>query len=297
MKNPFHAIGVDLGGTKIAAGLVSFPEGKLIRRFEIKTRADRSGEEVFQDVESMVRELCADAVIGAIGLGICELVDRARNIVSANCLDWMDLPVRERLSRLAPTIIEADVRAAAFAEAQFGAGKNARVFLYVTIGTGISSCLVLDGEPFPGARGASGTMASGPLPQFDGCSEMCLEQFSSGPALVARYQAVGGVAGSGQEVLAAAQFDPRALAVARSAGGLTGAAIGSLVNVLDPELVILGGGLGLAPGVYRDALVDSLRRHIWWPGHRDLPVLSAQTGAHAGVIGAAAAAWRALGPI
>ena len=76
-----------------------------------------------------------------------------------------------------------------------------------------------------------------------------------------------------------------------SAAEALGGAIGALVNVLDPDLVILGGGLGLSEGLYRDELIRAIRRHIWWDGHRDLPVVPAGTGLDAGVIGAAAAAW------
>ena len=99
----------------------------------------------------------------AIGVGICELVDCEGRIASANCIQWQDEPVQEKLSSIAPTVIEADVRAAALAESMFGAGKAFHNFLYVTVGTGISCCLMLDGTPYLGVRGASGTMASSPL--------------------------------------------------------------------------------------------------------------------------------------
>jgi glucokinase len=188
------------------------------------------------------------------------------------------------------------VRAAARAEALFGAGRDARVFLYVSIGTGISSCLVIDGQPFTGARGATGTMASGPLPGFDETQTKTLpptlEQIASGPALVARFNQLHANAQSGRDVLAAAEVgNTNATRIVRSAAEALGGSIGSLVNVLDPELVIVGGGLGLSEGLYCNALIDSARRHIWWEGHRDLPIVSATTGPDAGVIGTSATAW------
>ena len=79
----------------------------------------------------------------------------------------------------------------------------------------------------------------------------------------------------------------------RSAAEALGGSIGWLINVLDPELVIFGGRLGLCDGLYRLALIDSARRHIWWDGHRELPIVSATTAADAGLIGAAATAWKA----
>lgn len=297
----FNFIGVDVGGTKIAAGLVTFPDAVVLACRIIPTQPQRGGEAVLADVERLVFELVEEARasgrrVEGIGVGVCEIVNRAGEIVSANCLPWASAVVRRRLSSSAPVVLEADVRAAALAEARFGAGRDARVFLYVSVGTGIASCLVIDGQPFAGARGATGTMASGPLPGFnEGDSKTLLpslEQIASGPALVARFQAVHGVAKCAEDVIAAAEQGNEAAAeIVRSGAAALGASIGGLVNVLDPALVVLGGGLGLADGRYRAALIDSARRHIWWPQHREVPIVSARTGANAGLVGAAAAAW------
>jgi glucokinase len=198
---------------------------------------------------------------------------------------------------LAPVTLEADVRAAARAEALFGAGKPFRIFLYLTIGTGISSCLMIDGEPYTGARGATGTMASSPLGVMcEACDHLTmrtLEDFASGPALVKRHNARRpGTASKGQDVFAAAQSgDTDALAILQSAGAALGVAAGQLVNVLDPEAIIVGGGLGLSEGPYWEAFVVTTRRHIWSEVNRDLPILHAASGSLVGVIGAAAAAW------
>ena len=126
-------------------------------------------------------------------------------------------------------------------------------------------------------------MASGPLPGFDETRTHALlptlEQVASGPALVSRFNQLHGNVRSGQEVLAAAAGGAeRAARVVRSAAEALGGTIGLLVNVLDPQLVILGGGLGTSVGIYRDSLIDSARRHIWWHGHRDLPMVIATTG-------------------
>jgi len=298
---PFTAIGVDVGGTKIAAGVVRFPEGVLGERRIFPTLPERGAEVVLREVETVVRELQevvtgGGGVVEGIGVGVCEIVDRAGRVASANCLKWPGLMVSERLGVIAPTVVEADVRAAALAEARFGAGRGARVFLYVTIGTGIASCLMIEGRPFLGACGATGTMASGPMPGFDErptrASRPTLEQVAAGPALLSRFHQLGGVARTGQDLLAAlAAGDWSAGVVARSAADALGGAVGWLVNVLDPELVVLGGGLGTIASPYRDAVIQAAREHIWWEGHRDLPIVSAETGSAAGIIGAAAAAW------
>lgn len=304
--SPCWIIGLDVGGTKIAAGVVGFPEGVVHERHTVPTLPERGGAAVLAEVERLAERLRAESFaarreVRAIGLGLCELVSPTGAILSANCIEWRDQPVRERLSAIAPLTVEADVRAAARAEAHFGAGRPFRQFLYVTVGTGIASCLVLDRVPFTGARGATGTMASSPVSvPCEGCGRInrrTIEELASGPALVARYNQFhpGGVK-TGQEVLAAAAAgDTEALFVVKSGGEALESAVGLLVNVLDPEAVIVGGGLGLSDGPYWESFLDSTRRHIWSEVHRDLPILRAGTGTNAGLIGAAAAAWAQAG--
>jgi glucokinase len=304
IRNPaVCAIGVDVGGTKIAAGLVAFPKGEVRVRRQIPTAPERGGEAVFADVVRLCEELTAAAKgqnqrIDSIGLGICELVDLEGNVVSENCIAWKDVPVRQQLTQLAPTVIEADVRAAALAEATLGAGKPFKQFLYITIGTGISCCLVLDGKPFTGAHGATGTMASSPLSvpceHCEQVSHRTLEEIASGPALVTRYnQRRSAGADTGQAVLAAATAgDSEATDIVHSAGEALGASVGLLVNVLDPDAIVVGGGLGLSEGAFWESFIASTRRHVWSEVHRNLPIIRAATGPDAGLIGAAVAAWK-----
>jgi glucokinase len=300
-----HCIGIDVGGTKIAAGLIAFPEGQVLAKRIMPTQPARGGRAVLNDVLRMAREIAAEAAavgqsIQAIGLGVCELVDGQGRITSANCIQWVEQPVHSELSTIAPAIIDADVRAAALAEALFGAGKPFRTFLYVTIGTGISCCLMLDGQPYLGAHGATGTMASSPLSvPCESCGHInrrTLEEIASGPALVARFDAGQGQTTKAQEVLAAAAAgNTQAIEIVHSGADALGSQIGLLMNVLDPEAVVIGGGLGLSEGLYWDRVIASTRRHIWSCVHRDLPILHAATGADAGWIGAAAKAWQELG--
>jgi glucokinase len=299
---PFNAIGIDVGGTKIAAGCVEFPDAAVRFRREVPTQTSLGGPAVLEEVLQLVKAIQeetrrAGAKVDAIGLGLCELVSGDGQVLSAHSFDWQTLPVHERLSAIAPFTLEADVRAAARAEALFGAGRGLRQFIFVTVGTGIASCLVLDGEPFTGARGATGTMASAPWGRpCERCgylSEASLEQFAGGPALARRVnQRQPGIVRTGQEVLAlATKGDPLPLDVVRSAARALGSTLALLVNVLDPQAIIVGGGLGSSPGPYWDALVPAVREHIWSEIHRDLPILQAATGLNAGVIGAAASAW------
>jgi glucokinase len=281
--NARQAIGIDVGGTKIAAGLVSLADGTIVEKRVVPTRLENRGTAALEDAVQLARELSRERPVDRIGLGICELVNRAGEIVSSNCLGWSTPEVRQRFAAIAPIVIEADVRAAALAEARFGAGRGLGNFLYVSVGTGISCSLVIGGVPFTGARGATGTFASGPMPGF---SES-LEDIASGPAIARCFKRNS----STPEVFLAAEAgEVDAIAVVRGAAEALGGALGWLVNTLDPEWLILGGSLGLREGMYRDLLQAAMRRHIWWPGHREIPLVSAGLGSDAGLIGAALAA-------
>ena len=288
-----NALGIDVGGTKIAAGLVDLDTGTIANRREIPTVPQRGGTSVLEDVIALANELRADAK--AIGIGIAELVDRNGNIASNASIDWLKLPVRERLSSILPTHIEADVRAAARAEARFGAGKSSEVFIYVTIGTGISCCLINQGQPFLGARGLTGTFASARTlsPFIDYRLEQCvpLEEFSSGPGLARRYALRTQEWIDPREVVTRALAgDPHARHVIESGGRAVGSAIAQLVNTLDPERVVIGGGLGSSGRIYFAAVRTAFYEHLWSKLHADVPIQLAELGADSGIIGAALAA-------
>jgi glucokinase len=298
-------LGLDVGGTKIAAGVLDESGTVLIRRVE-PTRADRGGEAVLADALALAEELAAEADalggrIAAVGVGVAELVDPSGEVRSSHALAWQGLPVRERFGRIAPALVESDVRAAALAEARYGAGRPFRLFAYVTVGTGISSCLVQDGRPSTGARGNALVLASSPLSstchRCGARTEQVLEEFAAGPALAARYRRRSGrPAARAEDVLAAAAAgDVAAVEVVRSAGEALGNSVGFLVNVLDPEAVVVGGGLGLAGGLYWDSFVAATREHVWSEETRELPILPAALGPDSGFVGAARAAWERCG--
>jgi glucokinase len=292
------ALGIDVGGTKIAAGLVDTATGAILAREAIATLAARGGKAVLDDTVDLARRLFAVAKhpVDRIGVGVPQLVDNAGRIRSAYNFDWKSAPVRECLAALAPTTIESDVRVAALAEAAFGAGKGHRQFAYVTVGTGLSYCLVLDGRPYAGANGFAIHFASSALHLLcDSCGAVnrpVLEDIAAGPAIAAAYERRSGrcVAGAESVLAAAAEGDAEAMAVVDAAADQLGPLVALIVNMLDPAAILFGGGLGLAPGCYRERLVAATRAHVWAGSCRDLPILPAALGADAGLIGAALAA-------
>ena len=258
------AVGVDVGGTKIAAARVDTDRGAIVAARRRPTAPERGPEAVLGDCRALAAEL-GDGVVAA-GLAVCELVDPHGRVRSAETVDWRDVDLLATFDA-----VEADVRAAALAEAGFGEGRERRDFLYVSVGTGVSHCLMVDGRPRLGVRGSAiGTGA--PL----------VEQWSGGLALARR---------SGHATAEEALADPAAQEVVEEGARRLGLALAALVNALDPGAVIVGGGLGLHPG-YRARAERALRAAVYDPAARSLPVLPAALGADAAVVGAALAATR-----
>lgn len=297
------AIGVDVGGTKIAAGLVDLASGAVLARRRQATEPERGGQAVLDDVIALAASLAEGArQLGvqpsAVGVGLPELVGRQGAVLSAASFDWRTIGAADALAAALglPVTLEADVRAAARAEARLGAGREHEVMLYVTVGTGISVCLVMGGRPYLGAQGLTGTFASSPglIPSADGklAAGPPLEAFASGPAIAARYSdAAGAGPVTAPDVIQRCRDgDPAAWQVVATAGEALGAAMSQLVNVLDPSAVVLGGGMGLVEGLFRESITSSFKAHVWSEFHRGVPLVSAQLGADAGFVGAALAA-------
>lgn len=296
-------IGLDVGGSKIAGGVVLFPAGHIVSSKVIPTNPTRGGEAVLADSLNLVAEMQAAAqaahlVTQAVGVVVCELVDLQGNVTSDQTVKWRGIPLSKYFSQFAPTVVEADVRAAALAEALLGAGRGLDLFGYVTVGTGISYALVQNGKPFAGARGNAMLLGSSPFGISDGTDlAPTLEDIASGPSLVARYnrEASKQVLRAEQVFAAAELGDAVAVDVLILGGAALGAGVGFLVNLLDPQTIVVGGGLGLARGLYWENFVTAARRCIWSDTNRELPILRGALGTDAALLGAAAFAQKHFG--
>ena len=299
-KQQLGAIGLDIGGTKILAGVVSWPSGEILHRMVIPTHPGRGGEAVLQDTLNLATQLRDwgrqhQIELAGIGAGVAELVDCHGQVTSSCTIDWSGVPVQERLSEVIPAQVESDVRTAALAESIFGAGCGSRLFTYLTVGTGISYCLVQDGKALKGANGNAITLSSSPLSTVcTNCGAKLrpvLEEFASGPAIAKRFAQARKSSATfiAEDVFrAASNGDEDASRILISAGEALGVSAAFLVNVLDPELMVVGGGLGMAGGLYWDAFLRSCREHIFADNSRSLPIVNAKLGVDAGLVGAAA---------
>jgi glucokinase len=299
-------VGLDIGATKIAGGVVEFPAARILTQRTIPTAPWRGAQAVLDDCLAMASELVTLApglpagqteVVG-VCMGVPENIDLEGNVSSTNTLAWRGVPVQEMLGQIAPAVVESDVRAAALAESLWGAGRGSRLFVYLTVGSGISHTLMIDGVAYSGATGNAITSASSPLStvctQCGARLEPVLDHIAGGLALPRLYNARSQqTVESARQVLAlAGAGDAVAVDVVRTGAETLGVTAGFLVNVLDPELLVVGGGLGLAGGLYWETFIASTRAHIWSDVNRGLPIVPAALGVDAGLIGAAATAWR-----
>ena len=286
-------IGLDIGGTKVAGALVKQTGELLHRRFASTLTSGLSDPALAVSTE-LVEGLLAQAhsdglVVAGIGIGLPEYVRPDGFVSSRLVLGWDSQP-SEVFGKFAPTTVDSDVRCGARAEACFGSARNVSSALYVTVGTGLSSTLIIGGHIFGGARGEA--IAFGELPvarEIAPETELTLEEFASGRGIANRYAIASGTAiAEALEVVQAELVDPRAGHVIASAARALGRALAWAVGVLDPELIVLGGGLGTSDGFWRRELNDEYRLAVSVRPDAP-PLMAAAFGADAGIVGAALA--------
>ncbi len=295
------ALGVDVGGTKIAGGLVD-DTGAVSHYRVVPTPHASLGDPGLTATMALIEGLleqarCDRCPPTGVGVGFPEFVTTEGELLSREVIDWRRQP-RDQLEAFGlPVAVESDVRAAGTAETILGAGSNDGSCAYVSVGTGISYCLVEHGVPRPGASG--GAIALGELEVATSTDRddeaWTLERFASGAGLAARYRTATGTTVTGAAAIAEAaeHGDADAARMLADAGDALGAGIATLVHLLDPGSVVLGGGLSLAGGTYIERCVSGLERRLMARGvPRSLPVRLAALGAEAGVVGAALACFR-----
>jgi glucokinase len=291
-------IGVDVGGTKILSGVVD-REGNVLRRHEVETPST-SEEDVLAAVDSAV-EILLDDGIGGVGFGVPSNLERGTSrILRATNLpfDDFDLVGHARARFGMPVGVENDANAAALAEWKLGAGESVSNLLMLTLGTGVGGGLVLDDRLYRGWAeiGHIVVQADGPPCQGNCHGRGHLEALASGTAADRAARELWGDDADAHVLVERGRAgDADARARLAEIGGFLGAAIGSLVNLFDPELVAVGGGFGEAAGELLLAPAqEAARREALAPADRTLRVVPAELGSDAGLVGAALVAFEAL---
>ena len=297
-SRPTHAIGVDVGGTKTAAAIVDLGNGDLIEHSVIPTGADRDGESVLSDVTNLISVVIETAdrnglILSGTGIGVAELVDLEGVVRSSQTLDWDGYDIAARSGLAGRIVVESDVRAGAIADARFGAGVDRTSFLYVSVGTGVSTTLVINGRPWRGTHGNAIIAATGPLAFRCGhCGREQLfvpEEVASGAGMENAYanRSSQSQQSANAIIQLAEEGDELAVSIVHDASAALASVIGQTINLVDPECVIVGGGLGTATGQYWDTFTDRVERHLVARQSRDIPIFQSPLGRHGPLIGAA----------
>jgi glucokinase len=297
-----QAIGVDLGGTKILAGVVD-RDGSVVRRHERATPQD-SQEHVLAELEAAVAELMGDSV-GAVGFGVPSPIDQAKGVV-VRCVNvpLEDAPLRDRMHERfgVPVGLDNDANAAAHGEWRAGAGRGEDDIVMLTLGTGVGGGVISGGRPFRGRNGAGAELGHVVI-VHDGrpCQGACtgrghLETYASGSAATAAArEAFGPSADAHRLVRLANEGDAQARELLEEVARHLGSGIGSFVNIFGPRLVILGGGFGVAAYDYlRGPAEEVMRREALEPMRSAVRLTKAELGTAAGLIGAGFVGFEAL---
>lgn len=310
--NQVETIGADLGGTKLAVGVVGDgPETVFGSEVSSRGYSQEAVIDLLGDQIGEARKARPAAV--AAGVGIPATLDfEAGHAISTVNLDLADVPVREMLIERVglPTVIDNDANTAMLAEALYGAARGTRYALMLTLGTGIGGGIWLGGEIYRGAHGAGAELGhvvveiDGPRCQGNCPGYGCVETFASGTAIGRQGReaaerepdsALGLLAAAGQEITArevaaaARGGDRAAVGLVEKVGHYLGTALVSLVNIFEPEVIVLGGGVMRMDDLLLEPVRRELRQRALPPMNRT-DVVAAELGPEAGMIGAAALA-------
>lgn len=308
-------IGIDVGGTNVKIALVD-DNGKIIYSNSVPTYAKMGYEYTVNNIKQAIKDLIKEtnttpSDIEGIGFDFPGQVDCKTGVVklAPNIPGWVNVPIAQMIEDEfhIPTRIDNDVRCAALGELKFGAGKGCENFICITVGTGIGSGIVINGKVVRGATNAAGElghiklqMNGGPI---CGCGDTgCLEAFASGPAIVAMAQEYikGGkstkfremAAVEGGEITpymvakAAEEGDPVAKRIFEIVGEYIGIGLTSVINLLNPERVIIGGGVAESGELLLGPIRKTIKERAMVVAGNAVEIVPAQLGNSAGVIGA-----------
>jgi glucokinase len=285
-------IGIDLGGTKIAGVLIT-PSGEILTDIQVPTEASKGKERVLRNIKKAIRLLYHEhrQEVSSIGIGAPGPILYEKGIIveAPNLPGWKRVNLRKILERefKIPVNLDNDANCAALAEARFGAGKKARNFIYITVSTGIGGGIVINKNLYRGTIGAAGEighMIIDPHGPQCGCGNFgCLEALASGSAL----KRMTGMDPLAVE-LAARQGNKKALRAIKEIAHYLAIGIANLVNIFNPELVIIGGGLSNMRELLLVPIRQEFKKYAMTLSARSVRIVRARLGTKAGALGAAA---------
>lgn len=291
-----QVIGIDLGGTAIKLGRFN-RAGNCLHSLTVPTPQPGYPEPVRDAIVSAIETLDPDRTACAIGLGMPGPADAAGRIarIAINLEGWQDVPLADWLEAATglPTLIANDANCAGIGEAWLGTGRHFQNMILLTLGTGVGGAIILNGELFTGRSGAAGELGLITLnPEGHPCrsgNSGSLEQHAS-------VQTVRRETGWEAEALAAKAIagDPDAIAFWQQYGRNLGAGLASLIYVLTPEAVVIGGGISAGANLFLPVVKAEIERRVLPTSREGLQILLAELGNQAGMVGAARLMWQQL---
>ena len=292
-------IGIDLGGSKIALGLLS-PDHQIVSRRRIDTLADAGVDvvtaRIAAQVDSLKRDLPRGETITGVGIGAPGPVDhvsgRLHTLVNLPGLSNTPFRAKLRAKLNLPVQLDHDAKAAALGEFHYGAGRGRDSMIYIVIGTGVGAAIIYERRLIYGesnSAGESGHMTVDPNGRLCHCgSRGCLETYASGPALARQYAAIQGDTISGAEVTRRALAgDADALRVLREAGRALGIAIASMAMTINIEQFVIGGGVARAGELLLVPARESLKGYSFAEVAAKIKIRASSLGEDAALLGAA----------
>ncbi len=303
-------IGVDLGGTNLRTALLN-QDGDILDRHKEATHASdgwatvvgRIIENIKRQRESAARRRLAIAAVGVGAPGVIR-ADKGIVVKSPNFPDWNNVPLKEQLERAIdlPVFIENDANAAALGEQWRGAGQGIESMILLTLGTGVGGGIILDNKIWHGSDGMAGEIGHMTLiPDGRPCTcgnTGCLEMYASARGIVQSYrEAIGATASPGEAAMTSEQVyeaaragNEIALRVMKDMGRMLGVGIASLINIFNPERIVIGRGVKDAWQLFIDATREEILKRAFEVPAKRTEIVASQLGDDAGMVGAAAAA-------
>ncbi len=313
-----YAIGIDLGGTNLKAGIVD-TGGKILNRLSIKTNSDAVSQAISDQILSLIAKLTQSArlketEITGIGLGSPGLIDKKGEtiIFSPNLPRWHNVPIKRIVAERfhVPCVLENDANAAAWGEKWVGAGREVNSMVMLTLGTGVGGGIVIDNKLWRGANNAAAEIGHMVIqtdgPQCNCGNRGCVEVFASATGMVRRFKELlkkgtSSLLKTSDEITAkmindaALQCDKASLDIIEETGRFLGVALTNIMHVLNPEMIVLAGGMIGFGELLMNPLKQITTQRAFEASYKDTKIVFSQLGNDAGIIGAAGCLLKELG--
>lgn len=307
-----YCVGVDLGGTNITIALVDL-KGKIKNKVKISTQADKNAgfviKTIIENIRVLIRDVRFSQLVG-IGIGAAGQIDHTRGVIqfSPN-LHWRNVPIVKEIKKEfnLPVYIDNDANVACYGEFLFGAGRGAQNILCVTLGTGVGGGIIINSKIYRGAGGGAGEIGHitveskgrkcncgnhGCMEAYVGAPhirERCIEKIKTGRKSIITKIVEGSLSKITPKVLEEAAFykDKLALEIWQETGMYLGVGLASLINIFNPEKIIIGGGVANAGTLISGPMLKTIKERALAVSLQDVKIVRAKLGEEAGVIGAA----------